>query len=136
MPTSAIYARVSTDDQARAGYSLPDQVAACRQRLLALGHTDIAEYIDDGYSGEFLDRPALSRLRDDLRKKKVEIVMVYDPDRLSRNLINQLLLSDEFEGENCKLLFVTGDYDASPEGRLFFSLRGAVAEFEKAKIRE
>lgn len=133
---NAIYARVSTDEQAHSGYSLQDQISSCRSRLLSLGLTDIHEYVDDGYSGEFLDRPALDRLRDDLRAKLIERVVVYDPDRLSRNLTNQLLLSDDIEKANAQLMFVTGDYDASPEGRLFFSMKGAISAYEKAKIRE
>lgn len=133
---NAIYVRVSTDEQAHSGYSLQDQLASCRSRLLDLGLTDIQEYIDDGYSGEFLERPALDRLREDLRAKLITTVIVYDPDRLSRNLTNQLLLSDDIEKVNAQLMFVTGDYDASPEGRLFFSMKGAISAYEKAKIRE
>lgn len=132
----AIYCRVSTDEQAKTGYSLESQVSACRNRLLTLGIGNIREYIDDGYSGEFLERPALDQLRDDLREGFIESVMVHDPDRLSRNLTNQLLLADEIEKAGAQLLFVTGDYDASPEGRLFFSMKGAVSAYEKAKIRE
>ncbi|WP_371381434.1 recombinase family protein [Sporomusa aerivorans] len=133
---NAIYSRVSTDEQARTGYSLQDQIQSCRQRLLSLGLANINDYIDDGYSGEFLERPALDKLRDDLRAGIIEHVCVYDPDRLSRNLTNQLILADEIEKSGAKLLFITGDYDASPEGRLFFSMRGAISAFEKAKIRE
>ncbi|MDF2876624.1 MAG: Resolvase protein [Sporomusa sp.] len=132
----AIYARVSTDEQAKTGYSLGDQVSQCRHKLLSLGFTNIKEYIDDGYSGEFLDRPHLDHLRDDLRHGHIKNIVVYDPDRLSRNLTNQLLIADEIEKAGAQLMFVTGDYDCSPEGRLFFSIRGAIAAFEKAKIRE
>jgi DNA invertase Pin-like site-specific DNA recombinase len=101
-----------------------------------MGFTDIKEYIDDGYSGEYLDRPALEELRNDLRAKLIQNICIYDPDRLSRNLTNQLLIADEIEKSSVNLFFVTGDYDASPEGRLFFSIRGAISAFEKAKIRE
>lgn len=133
---NAIYARVSTDEQAKTGYSLGDQVSQCRHKLLGLGLTDIHEYIDDGYSGEFLDRPALDRLREELRQGIIKNIIVYDPDRLSRNLTNQLLIADDIEKSGAQLMFVTGDYDCSPEGRLFFSIRGAISAFEKAKIRE
>lgn len=133
---NAIYVRVSTDEQARTGFSLQGQLNACRERLLSQGLTDIQEYIDDGYSGEFIERPALDRLRDDLRAKIIKVVVVYDPDRLSRNLTNQLLLADDIERAEAQLMFVTGDYDSSPQGKLFFSIRGAISAFEKAKIRE
>lgn len=136
MTIAAIYARVSTEEQGRTGYSLADQVGACRQKLLSSGITNIEEYIDPGSSGEFLDRPALDRLRNDLDRGKIKTVIVYDPDRLSRNLSHMLLLADEITSAKASLDFVTGSYDASPEGRLFFSMRGAVAQFEKDKIRE
>ncbi|MBP2649701.1 MAG: Resolvase protein [Firmicutes bacterium] len=133
----AIYVRVSTEDQARHGYSIDFQIAACRDRLAELDiKENIEEFIDDGYSGEFLDRPELDRLRDFIHSGVVETVIIYDPDRMSRNLTNQLVLADEIEKANIKLMFVTGDYDVSPEGRLFFSMKGAVAAYEKAKIRE
>ncbi|MBU2702122.1 site-specific DNA recombinase [Sporomusaceae bacterium BoRhaA] len=130
----AIYCRVSTEDQAKRGYSLSDQAAACKAFLVKQGETNIIEYIDDGYSGEFIDRPALTRLRDDVAAGSIESVVVYDPDRLARKLSIQLLVAEEIEKSKVALHFVTGDYDASPDGRLFFSMRGAIAEFEKAKI--
>lgn len=135
----AIYARVSTEEQAKSGYSLADQVRSDRSKLYSLGAQadEIIEYVDDGYSGEFLDRPALTRLREDIRKGIITgYISILDPDRLSRNLTNTLLLSDEIEKADISLVFVTADYDASPEGKLFFSIRGAVAAFEKAKTRE
>ncbi|VBB06207.1 site-specific recombinases active site [Lucifera butyrica] len=132
----AIYCRVSSEDQARSGYSLDDQRQACRNRLLSMELTDIAEYIDDGYSGEYIERPHLDRLRNDLRSGMIQTVVIYDPDRMSRNLTVQLILADEIEKAGAQLYFVTGDYDASPEGRLFFSMKGAIAAYEKEKIRE
>lgn len=132
----AIYCRVSTDEQARKGYSLDDQRHACRSHLLKLGFSDIKEYIDDGYSGEYLERPALESLRNDISMGQLDYIAIYDPDRLSRNLTNQLILADEIEKAGARLTFVTGDYDCSPEGRLFFSMKGAIAAYEKAKIRE
>ncbi len=132
----AIYVRVSTEEQALSGYSLDDQLSACRNRLFAMGLHDIQAYIDDGYSGEFIERPALDRLRSDLSAGLIHSITFYDPDRMSRNLTVQLVLADEFEKAGANLYFVTGDYDASPEGRLFFSMKGAVSAYEKAKVRE
>ena len=133
---NAIYVRVSTEEQAKTGYSLADQLSSCKLHLLKQGHTDFIEYIDDGYSGEFSDRPAFLTLRDDIREGRIKIVVVYDPDRLARKLAVQLLFNDEIEKAGVQLQFVTGDYDSSPEGRLFFSMRGAISEFEKEKIKD
>ncbi len=128
-----IYARVSGDEQAQKGYSLGDQVSAGK---VLVGNSQYREYIDDGYSGEFLERPKLDMLRNDVRSGLIDTIIMYDPDRMSRNLVNQLILADEFEKYNAKLRFITGDYDASPEGKLFFSMKGAISAYEKGKIRE
>ncbi len=129
----ALYARVSTEEQAKSGYSLKDQIRQCREK--AGSSADVMEYVDDGYSGEFIERPALTNLRNDIREGLVEKVIVYDPDRLSRKLMNQLILSEEIE-KKAELIFVNGDYKKTPEGMLFYQMRGAIAEFEKAKINE
>ena len=93
----AIYVRVSTQEQAEHGYSLGTQMEACRQKAHELGAVTIREYIDDGQSGEFLDRPALTELRRGLKGKEFDLVIVYDPDRLARNLAHQLIVAEEIE---------------------------------------
>ncbi|KIL35729.1 DNA recombinase [Gordoniibacillus kamchatkensis] len=128
----AIYARVSTEEQAKKGYSLQDQVRRCRKKIDAPSN-EIIEYIDEGISGEFLERPQLTRLREDLRKGIIKTVVCLDPDRLSRDLNNALILANEID-KRAELVFVNGDYDKTPQGRLFFQIRGAIAEFEKATI--
>lgn len=127
-----IYARVSTEEQAKHGYSLQDQVRQCRNKART---DEVIEYVDSGFSGEFLERPGLDKLREDVRNKLIDKVVIYDPDRWSRNLMNQLIITDEIE-RNATIEFVNGDYDKSPEGTLFYQMRGAISEFEKAKINE
>lgn len=129
----AIYVRVSTEEQAKKGYSLKDQLRECRVK--AGSNEDIMEYIDEGISGEILDRPALSRLRNDVKEGLVSSIICLDPDRLSRKLMNQLIISEEIE-KKARLIFVNGEYQATPEGKLFYQMRGAISEFEKAKINE
>lgn len=127
-----IYVRVSTDEQAKRGYSIRDQIEKCRAKA---DSDEIMEYVDDGCSGEFLDRPALNRLREDVKKGLIHKVICYDPDRLSRKLMNQLMITEEIE-KRAELIFVNGEYAKTPEGMLFYQMRGAIAEFEKAKITE
>ena len=128
----AIYARVSTEDQAKNGFSLNDQLRSCR--TLA-GSAPAREYVDEGVSGETLDRPALTALRKAILNGEIDEVICLDPDRLSRKLMNQLLLSDEWE-KRVTLRFVNGAYQNTPEGQLFYQMRGAISQFEKAKINE
>ena len=132
----AIYARVSTDMQAEHGYSLGAQVEDCTQKAKEMGATMIKEYIDEGHSGAYLERPALSKLRDALRAKLFQAVVVYDVDRLSRNLSHQLLITEEIEKAEATLVFVKGNYENTAEGKLFYAVKGAFADYEREKIRE
>jgi site-specific DNA recombinase len=133
---AAIYVRVSTEDQARHGYSLSAQVEACRGRAAALGATEMLAFSDEGVSGALLVRPGLDGLREAVRERRVELVVLWDPDRLSRNLSHQLLLTEEIERARIRLEFVNFEWKATPEGQLFYALRGAIAQYEKEKIRE
>src|SRR5262245_43787333 len=90
MTTSAIYCRVSTDEQAER-YGLAAQLHELRAHAAKAGYTVIGEFVDDGHSGASLERPALTRLRDAVRAGQVAMVLAHDPDRLSRKLSHQLL---------------------------------------------
>jgi len=137
---AAFYARVSTDKQAEK-YGIPSQIEALRKRSLEKGWTLVLDgdkdaFIDDGYSGAELDRPALNRLRQAAREGRVDVVLAYDPDRLSRKLYHLIILAEEFEKQGIKLEFITQDMGNSPEDRMFFNMRGLIAEYEREKIRE
>ena len=135
--TAGIYVRVSTSEQAEQGYSIQTQMKACKDKAYELGAIDVIEYVDEGFSGAKLDRPAMTRLRDDIRNHKLDIIICYDPDRLARNLAHQLLITDEIE-KYCRegLIFVSVSFENSPEGRLFYSMRGAFSAYEREKILE
>ncbi len=131
-----IYARVSTDAQAEKGYSLATQLAACRKKAEEAGATYIVEHVDDGYSGADLDRPHLNELRREVLTGKVDVIICFDPDRLSRNLTHQLIITQEIDKSGAKLIFISGTYENTADGRLFYALRGAISEFEREKIKE
>ncbi len=131
---AVIYVRVSREEQARHGYSLDAQEELCRKKAQELGADHVEVYRDEGLSGEVLERPGLQAAL--AAAKDAAFFIVYDPDRLSRKLSHQLLLADLIEKKNlCRLEFVTMDWEDTPEGRLFYSLRGAIAEYEKEKFR-
>ncbi|HYF94170.1 MAG TPA: recombinase family protein [Symbiobacteriaceae bacterium] len=136
MPVAAVYVRVSTEDQARHGYSLGAQTEACRARAEALGALQVQIFADEGVSGALLSRPGLTALREAVAVHSVDLVVVWDPDRLSRNLSHQLLLTEEIERARVRLEFVNFEWKNTPEGQLFYALRGAIAQYEKEKIRE
>ncbi len=133
-----IYPRVSTEEQAKSGYSLAAQRDACQARALALGYTqeNIVEVCEDGVSGDILERPGLTRVRELVRQGGVGHFICLDPDRFSRKLTHQLLVTDELEHAGVQLEFINFEWRDTPEGRLFYTLRGAIAEFEKEKIKE
>lgn len=131
-----VYSRVSTEDQVRHGYSLESQLEACRARATALGATDIIEFADEGVSGSLLERPGLQAAMDLVRKRGVSLFVCLDPDRLARNLSHQLILTEEIERAGVRLEFVNFEWKNTAEGKLFYSLRGAIAEYEKEKIKE
>jgi site-specific DNA recombinase len=134
--TAAVYARVSTEDQAERGYSLDHQREACARRARELGATDVVEFIDDGVSGSLLDRPALGRLRALVAAGGCQLVVVWDPDRFARKLTWQLIVAEEIEKAGVRLEFVNFEWKKTSDGRLFFQLRGAIAEYERDKIRQ
>lgn len=131
----AIYARVSTQRQAKTGYSIPTQIEACKKKAYEIGADNIREYVDDGYSGAYLERPALDDLRDALAAKLYEAVIIYDTDRLARDMMVLLIVTEEIE-KNAKLIFVNSEYSHSPESQLFYKIKGSFAEYERLKIQD
>uniref|UniRef100_UPI00138DF106 recombinase family protein n=1 Tax=Gorillibacterium massiliense TaxID=1280390 RepID=UPI00138DF106 len=135
---AAIYVRVSTEDQGERGYSLEAQIEDCLNKATEMGYRgDQVEVIADEASGAVLDRPGMNRLRDWIESREPpKTVILYDPDRLSRKLSHQLLITEEMIKYKIALVFVNFTWNNTPEGRMFYQLRGMFAEFEREKIRE
>ncbi len=129
-----VYTRVSTQGQ-KGGYSLETQKEACLKKAEELGAKEII-YLEDTYTGMEIERPALATLRELALKKAIDLIVIYDPDRLSRNLFDLLLLTSEIDKCQVELAFVNFSWESTPLGKLFLELRGAIAEFEHALIRE
>ncbi|NJM40352.1 MAG: recombinase family protein [Anaerolineae bacterium] len=133
---AVIYARVSTDEQAEHGYSLPSQTAACKRYAEQHGFTVVAEYEDD-YTGASLDRPKFALVREMIRLGKVDVLIVYCADRLTRNLAHSLILRDEFERAGVERHYaMRGRAENTPENRMLENIEGVFAEYEREKIRE
>jgi DNA invertase Pin-like site-specific DNA recombinase len=132
----AIYRRVSSEEQALHGFSLEAQREACINKAKEIGATSILEFADEGETGKTLNRPGLESLRQAIADGLIDCVVILDPDRFSRKLSHQLLLTEEFEKAGVELVFVNFEWQDSPEGRLFYSIRGAVSEYEREKITE
>ncbi len=132
---AGIYLRVSSEDQAQHGYSLMAQRDSCVAKARALGAVEVSEFADEGVPGTLLDRPGLGALRQAVARRAVDIVVIYDPDRFARSLAHQLLVTEEIERAGVRLEFVNFEWQNTPEGKLFYAMRGAFAEYEREKIR-
>jgi site-specific DNA recombinase len=134
MKNAIIYARVSTDEQAEKGYSLPHQVNECR-RYASYNGFRVVEEVTDDFSGATLDRPGFNTLRNFIAHDNVHAVIVYTADRLSRNVVDFLVLRDQWEHANIELHFVDrGKSQNSFEGLLTDGIFALLAHGERIKI--
>src|SRR5499433_143683 len=133
----AIYARVSSEQLAEA-QTIASQVAALRERVAAEGLVvpEAMQFLDDGYSGATLIRPALERLRDVIAAGAVDRVYVHSPDRLARKYAYQVVLVEEFRRAGVEVIFLNRALGQSPEDDLLLQVQGMIAEYERAKIIE
>jgi site-specific DNA recombinase len=133
----ALYARVSSESQARDN-TIASQVTALRERIAADGFQLEPDhnYVDEGYSGAILYRPALERLRDAVASGHVERIYVHAPDRLARRYAHQVLLIDEFRRAGAEVAFLNRPIGGTAEDDLLLQVQGVIAEYERAKILE
>jgi len=133
----ALYARVSSESQARDN-TIASQVTALRERIAADGFQLEPDhnYVDDGYSGAVLIRPALERLRDAVASGHVARIYVHAPDRLARRYAHQVLLIDEFRRAGAEVVFLNHPIGGTAEDDLLLQVQGVIAEYERAKILE
>ncbi len=136
----AIYGRVSTSHQ------VEHQTIEQRLRRLtahvgahaAAGWMLDPAYVfrDDGCSGAALARPGLDRLRDAVKGREIDRVLVTTPDRLARNYVHQMVLLEEWARAGCAAEFLDRPMGDDPHDHLLLQIRGAVAEYERSLIAE
>ena len=135
MKTTAVYCRVSTDNQEAEGTSLQTQLESCLRYCQDKGY-DVAHRFCEAYSGLTLERPKLNELREMVRSEQFDIVVVYCLDRLSRDPTHGVILTQELEKHGVKLEAVTEDVDNTELGKLISYIRGFASKLEAEKIRE
>ena len=131
----AVYARVSTARQEEEG-TIETQLSAVREFAAKNNYAIVKSYVDNGWSGDMLARPALDQLREDAKKKLWQAVLIYDPDRLARRYSFKELVMDELRELAIETLFVTVSPSRNHEDRLMYGVRGNFAEYERTKIAE
>jgi len=136
--STAVYMRVSTEDQAKEGFSINAQKEKLT-KYAEVNDWDIYDYyIDDGVSGKNTkDRPEVTRLINDVKSGKIKNVLVYKLDRLTRSVADLITLINLFESHNCAFNSQTEKIDTSNAvGRMFVKMLGIFAEFERENLAE
>jgi site-specific DNA recombinase len=131
-----LYARVSTDEQARSGYSLSQQLKALREYAAQEGYEILDEVTDPGKSGATLDRPGLDRVRDLVASGGVTAVLAQDRDRFAREPAYLWVLRKELGEHGCTLRALNDRGDDSAEGMLTDGILDQIAKYERAKVAE
>src|SRR5918993_1994781 len=129
-----LYARVSTDEQARSGYSLAQQIEALREYAAREGYESVEEVQDPGQSGASLERPGMDRVRDLVAAGDVSVVLAQDRDRFAREPAYHFLLKQEFEERGTRMRALNDHGDDSPEGELTDGILDQLGKYERAKI--
>lgn len=133
----ALYARVSSERQTQTN-TIDSQIIALKDKINSEGQTLLKEFefIDDGYSGSTLLRPALERLRDMAADHLFDKLYVHSPDRLARKYAYQYLLMEELRQLNIEIIFLNNQLGNNPESDLLLQVQGMIAEYERTKIME
>lgn len=134
----ALYVRVSTQEQAKGGHSIPEQQERLSKYASAMGWTVYDTYTDAGFSGTSTNRPALSKLIDDVEAGLIDKVIVYKLDRLSRSQKDTLyLIEDVFLAHQCDFISINENFDTSTAfGKAMIGILAVFAQLEREQIRE
>src|SRR5438045_7002058 len=128
---AAIYARVSTFDQE------PENQLQELRRYCEARAWSVVEYVDRGVSGAKDRRPALDQLLSDAKRRRFDVLVCWRLDRLGRNLKHLITLLDDLQALGVSFVSLAEGIDATtPAGKLQMHILGAIAEFERERIRE
>tara|TARA_R110002049_G_scaffold160202_1_gene325222 strand:+ start:1020 stop:2705 length:1686 start_codon:yes stop_codon:yes gene_type:complete len=138
----AIYTRKSTEEGLEQSFnSLDAQREACAAYVVSQKHEGWAElndrYDDGGFSGGSMERPGLKALLDDVRDGRIDVIVVYKVDRLTRSLADFAKMVEVFDGEGVSFVSVTQAFNTtSSMGRLTLNVLLSFAQFEREVTAE
>jgi len=135
---TAIYVRVSTEEQAQEGFSIRAQEQKLKDFARIKDWSIYNIYVDEGISGKNLtERPAIQKMIKAIKKGDVKNVLVFKIDRLTRSTSDLLYLTDLFNEQDCAFNSLTESIDTqTASGRMFLKIIGIFAEFERENIIE
>ncbi|MEK5333555.1 recombinase family protein [Lysinibacillus sp. FSL W8-0992] len=133
-----IYVRVSTEEQAKHGFSIAAQIEKLEAYCVSQGWEIVEEpYIDDGYSAKDLNRPYFQAMVERIQQGGIDVLLVYKLDRLTRSVPDLHTILAELEQYECKFKSATEVYDTTNAmGRLFITLVAAIAQWERENTAE
>ena len=135
---AGIYIRVSTEDQAREGFSLGEQEEKLRQLCSFKDFQVYKVYQDRGISAKDMEhRPGFQNMMDDMRKGKINYIVAYKLDRVTRSVRDLEQLIDELEKYNCYLICERDDVNTSTaNGRFFVRMLTVLSQLEIEVVSE
>lgn len=135
---AAIYCRVSTEDQAREGYSLPEQQEKLKDLCKYRDYNVYGIYEDAGISGKDMEhRPQFQKMLECVRGGKVNVIVAYKLDRLTRSVRDLEILISELEKYNCSLECAMDDINTSTaNGRFFVRMLTVLSQLEIERVSE
>jgi len=137
MMRCAIYTRKSSEEGLEQSFnSLDAQREACEAFIASQRHEGwqaiATRYDDGGYSGGTMERPALKRLLDDIAANKINVIVVYKVDRLTRSLADFAKIVEAFDAKGVSFVSVTQQFNTtSSMGRLTLNILLSFAQFER-----
>jgi site-specific DNA recombinase len=137
-PKAALYVRVSTEDQAKHGYSIAAQEEALINYSKALGYELYKIYKDEGKSAKDMkNRPAMQEMLIDAQQQKFAAIFIYKLDRFSRSLKDLILTIDKIKAWGIDFVSLQDRIETTTaSGKLMFHIISAFAEFERNVIGE
>ncbi len=134
---SAIYIRVSTEDQAREGFSLGEQKEKLQDLCKYKGYEIYKVYEDAGISAKNMERPAFQEMMSDMRSGKINIIISYKLDRITRSVQDLEKLLKELEKYNCDIACAVDDINTdSANGKFITRLLTSVSQLEIERTSE
>ena len=132
---AAIYARVSTDDQAKEGFSIAAQLKRLNAYCKARGWALVNEYVDEGFSGRRIERPAYQRMMSEI--ETWDVLVVLKMDRIHRNSRNFTKMMDLLKERNKEFNSMQESFDTTTAiGRFVMDIIQRIAQLESEQIGE